>query len=145
MKGYWIVKVNVLDIEKQKEYASNAGKAVKLLGLLLGADTATNKEYVGIGIHYLDSGMVYQDLMQVALDAILGTNPSSLSVIELIWANLVGPPTAADNLPQYSALIDEGIYSAAELAIVAADHSLNTSKVDLVGLTQTGVEYLPYG
>ena len=29
MKGYWIVKVNVLDIEKQKEYASNAGKAVK--------------------------------------------------------------------------------------------------------------------
>ena len=29
MKGYWIVKVNVLDIEKQKEYASYAGKAVK--------------------------------------------------------------------------------------------------------------------
>ena len=29
MKGYWIVKVNVLDLEKQKEYATHATEAVK--------------------------------------------------------------------------------------------------------------------
>ena len=28
MKGYWIVKVNVLDLEKQKEYATLATEAV---------------------------------------------------------------------------------------------------------------------
>ena len=28
MKGYWIVKVNVLDLEKQKEYATFATEAV---------------------------------------------------------------------------------------------------------------------
>ena len=28
MKGYWIVKVNVLDLEKQKEYATHAAEAV---------------------------------------------------------------------------------------------------------------------
>ena len=28
MKGYWIVKVNVLDLEKQKEYATYATEAV---------------------------------------------------------------------------------------------------------------------
>jgi len=30
MKGYWIVKVNVLDLEKQKEYATHATEAVKI-------------------------------------------------------------------------------------------------------------------
>ena len=28
MKGYWIVKVNVIDLEKQKEYATLATEAV---------------------------------------------------------------------------------------------------------------------
>jgi len=89
--------------------------------------------------------MTYGQLMQVALEVVLGANPSSLSVVDLIWTNIVGPPTAADNLPQYSALIDNGTYTAAELAIAAADHSLNTTNIDLVGLSQTGVEYLEYG
>jgi hypothetical protein len=82
--------------------------------------------------------MTYGQLMQVALEVVLGANPSSLSVVDLIWTNIVGPPTAADNLPQYSALIDNGTYT-------AADHSLNTTNIDLVGLSQTGVEYLEYG
>ncbi len=28
MKGYWIVKVNVLDIEKQKDYVKTSGKGI---------------------------------------------------------------------------------------------------------------------
>ncbi len=116
----------------------NAGKTIKLLGALLGKEEATNKTYVGAGLKLLDDGMTYGQLMQVALDVVLGANPSSLSVVDLIWTNIVGPPTAADNLPQYSALIDNGTYT-------AADHSLNTTNIDLVGLSQTGVEYLEYG
>ena len=50
MKGYWIVKVNVLDIEKQKEYASYAGEAVKKFEgkfLVRGGEQSTKegKEY----------------------------------------------------------------------------------------------------
>ena len=116
----------------------NAGKTIKLLGALLGKEEATNKTYVGAGLKLLDDGMTYGQLMQVALDVVLGANPSSLSVVDLIWTNIVGLPTAADNLPQYSALIDNGTYT-------AADHSLNTTNIDLVGLSQTGVEYLEYG
>jgi len=119
----------------------NAGKTIKLLGLLLGKDQATDKTYVGAGLKILDDGMPYEQLMQAALDVILGANASSLSIVEMIWENLIGPPTPADNIGQYSALIDNGTYSAAELAIVAADHSLNTTAIDLVGLALTGVEY----
>jgi serralysin len=119
----------------------NAGKTIKLLGLLLGKDQATNKTYVGAGLKLLDDGMTYEQLMQTALDVVLGPNASSLSVVEMIWGNLIGPPTPADNISQYSALIDNGTYTSAGLAIVAADHSLNTTAIDLVGLASTGVEY----
>jgi serralysin len=120
----------------------NAGKTIKLLGLLLGKDQATNKTNVGVGLKILDNGMPYEQLMQAALDVVLGANASSLSVVEMIWENLIGPPTPADNISQYSALIDNGTYTAAELAIVAANHSLNTTAIDLVGLASTGVEYI---
>jgi serralysin len=120
----------------------NAGKTIKLLGLLLGKDQATNKTYVGAGLKLLDDGMTYEQLMQAALDVVLGPNASSLSVVEMIWENLIGPPTPADNISQYSALIDNGTYTSAGLAIVAADHSLNTTAIDLVGIASTGVEYI---
>ena len=123
----------------------NAGKTAKLLAVVLGAEGVSNKVYVGAGLYFLDGGMSYEDLMQVALDVVLGANPSSSSVVDLLWSNIVGPPTPADNLPQYSALIDNGTYTAAELAVAAADHSLNTTNIDLVGLTQTGLEYDLYG
>jgi len=119
----------------------NAGKTIKLLGLLLGKDQATNKTYLGIGLKLLDDGMTYEELMQVALDVVLGANPSSSSVVDLLWTNIVGPPTPADDLGQYSALIDNGTYTAAELAVAAADHNLNTTNIDLIGLSQTGLEY----
>jgi serralysin len=120
----------------------NAGQTIKLLGLLLGKDQATNETYIGAGLKLLDDGMTYEQLMQAALDVVLGPNASSLSVVEMIWGNLIGPPTPADNINQYSALIDNGTYTSAGLAIVAADYSLNTTAIDLVGLASTGVEYI---
>jgi hypothetical protein len=119
----------------------NAGKTAKLLGAILGAEGVSNKVYVGAGLYFLDSGMTYEELMQVALDVVLGANPSSSSVVDLLWTNIVGPPTPADDLGQYSALIDNGTYTAAELAVAAADHNLNTTNIDLIGLSQTGLEY----
>ena len=116
-----------------------------LATVIIKAEGVSNKVYVGAGLYFLDGGMTYEELMQVALDVVLGANASSLSVVDLIWTNIVGPPTAADNLPQYSALIDNGTYTAAQLAIAAADHSLNTTNIDLIGLSETGLEYIPYG
>ena len=62
-------------------------------------------------------------------------------VVDLLWTNIVGPPTPADDLGQYSALIDNGTYTAAELTVAAADHNLNTTNIDLIGLSQTGLEF----
>ena len=99
--------------------------------------------YVGVGLKLLDDGMIYAQLMSTALDIVLGSSTSSLSVVEFIWNNLIGSPTPADNISQYSTLIDND--TSAGLAITATDHSLNTTAIDLAGLIQTGVKYIPYG
>lgn len=50
-------------------------------------------------------------------------------------------PTAADK-QQFIALLENGMKAGA-LAHFAADTTLNTTKINLVGLTQTDIEYVP--
>ena len=50
-------------------------------------------------------------------------------------------PTAADK-KLFTARLDNGM-SAGALAHFAADSSFNTTNINLVGLTQTGIEYIP--
>ena len=50
-------------------------------------------------------------------------------------------PTAVDIQP-FIALLDNGM-SAGALAHLAADTSFNTTNINLVGLAQTGIEYMP--
>jgi hypothetical protein len=42
-------------------------------------------------------------------------------------------------------MLDNGSMTSAEFGIAVADHDLNANNIDLVGLTQTGVEYILYG
>tara|TARA_B100000949_G_C14258491_1_gene441693 strand:- start:542 stop:727 length:186 start_codon:yes stop_codon:yes gene_type:complete len=44
-----------------------------------------------------------------------------------------------------AATVKIGGGTAAELAVAAADHSLNTTNIDLIGLSTLGIEYIPYG
>ena len=120
----------------------NAGKAVKLLSVLLGAENSQNKGYIGVGLSALDNGMSYESLMQAGLDFVLGENPSSSAVVDLFYKNLTGEPTPDSILKEYSELLDSGLMTSSSLGIAVADHSLNISNIDLVGLAQTGVEYI---
>ena len=56
--------------------------------------------------------------------------------------NELKPSLTATNLwGETKAVINAYFDTAAELAVFAADHSLNATNIDLVGLTQTGLEY----
>jgi hypothetical protein len=50
-------------------------------------------------------------------------------------------PTAADKQP-FISLLENGMTGGA-LAHLAADTSFNTTNINLVGLAQTGIEYIP--
>ena len=123
----------------------NAGKTVKLLAALLGKESATNETFVGAGLKALDDGMSYEDLMKIGLDVVLGTAPSGASVVDLLYKNLVGSSAPQSILDEYGSMIDSGSMTATSLGIAVADHSLTATNIDLIGLAQTGVEYILYG
>jgi hypothetical protein len=118
----------------------NAGITAKILGAVFGKDSLTNKQYVGIGLSLLDAGMSKNTLSSLAVDAAnLKTNDQ---IVLTLWKNVFGTTaTSADKAP-YVKLLDDGM-SAGTLAWLAADTSFNTTNINLVGLAQTGIEYIP--
>lgn len=120
----------------------SAGTTAKILGAVFGKESVANKNYVGIGLHFLDSGWTYDNLAGVALDA-AGAKTND-QIVSLLWTNVIGTvPTAADKQP-FIALLENGM-TAGALARLAADTSFNTTNINLVGLAQTGIEYIPVG
>ena len=101
--------------------------------------------YAGIAISLFDQGMTKDQVNQVALNARLGANAKSTDVVGLIWHNLTGADIDAKNLADLSGLIDAKVLTAAQLATKAADLDLTAQVINLVGLGQSGWEYLPYG
>jgi hypothetical protein len=122
------------------DLSQNAGTTAKILGAVLGKESLSNKNYVGIGLSFLDAGWTYDNLAALALDA--SGAKSNDQVVSLLWTNVIGTkPTAADKAP-YIALLENGM-SAGALAHLAADSTFNTTNINLVGLAQTGIEYIP--
>ena len=120
----------------------NAGTTAKILGAVFGKESVSNKSYVGIGLSFLDAGWTYDNLAGLALDA-AGAKTND-QIVSLLWTNVIGSkPTAAEKQP-FIALLENGMSSGA-LAHLAADTSLNATNINLVGLAQTGIEYIPVG
>ena len=94
------------------------------MGSVFGKDSLNNKNYVGIGLHFLDSGWTYDNLAALALDA-AGAKTND-QIVTLLWTNVIGSkPSSADKAP-YIALLEKGM-SAGALAHLAADSSFNTT------------------
>ena len=122
------------------DISGNAGITAKILGAVFGKESVSNKSYVGIGLKFLDTGWTYDNLAALALDA-AGAKTND-QIVSLLWTNVIGTkPTAADTQP-FIALLENGMTSGA-LAHLAADSSFNTTNINLVGLAQTGIEYIP--
>ena len=140
-----VERIRFTDMNLALDLEGNAGKVVKLLGALLGKESATNKTYIGMGLNILDNGMSYEEFMEAGLDAVFGSNPNGAAVVDVLYKNLVGSSAPQSLLDEYGGMLDNGSMTSTELGIAVADHDLNATNVDLVGLAQTGVEYVLYG
>lgn len=123
----------------------NAGTIAKTLGAVFGKTSISNKEYAGIGLHFVDDlHYSYADLMQLAINARLGANPTSAQVVDLLYTNVVGSAPDAATRKSFTDLLDNHTFTLASLGVLAADTDLNKANINLVGLAQTGLEYLPF-
>jgi subtilisin-like proprotein convertase family protein len=121
------------------DIAGNAGITAKVIGAVLGKAAVNNPTYVGIGLSYLDKGMTYANLGALALGAVAANNNDK--IVSTLWLNVIGfPATNADKAP-FVKMLDDGM-KPGDLVVLAADTSFNTANINLVGLAQTGIEYI---
>jgi len=137
-----IERLRFSDLNVALDIDGNAGTAAKILGAVFGKVSVGIKEYVGIGLVLLDGGMGYPELMQLAINARLGPNASNAAVVTLLYTNVVGVAPSSSDLAAFTGLLDTGALTQASLGVLAADNTLNTANIGLVGLVQTGLEFV---
>ncbi len=142
--------VDIVDVERLHfadkgvalDIGAGAGTVAKILGAVFGADAVSNEGYAGIGLDLVDAGASYESLVQLALEARLGSGASNADVVTLLYTNVIGVAPDAGSLAYYTGLLDGGTYTRASLGVLAADSTYNTDNIDLTGLAETGLEYL---
>lgn len=123
---------------------SNAGEVAKILGAVFGVSAVSNTTYAGIGLSYMDAGMSYENLMNLAITAALpGARLTHKAVVDLLFTNVVGVAPTVDQAKPYVDLLDNNTLTIAQLGLLAADSSFNTNQIGLTGqLVQTGLHYV---
>ena len=118
----------------------NAGSTAKIIGAVLGNSALKNPTYVGIGLSFLDKGMSYSDLGALALNAVGVTTNDA--IVSTLWLNVIGSPASALDKAPFIKMLADGM-KAGDLVALASDTAFNTTNINLVGLAQTGIEYIP--
>jgi len=128
------------DIGIAVDFDAHAGEVAKLLGAVFGRGAVANREYAGIGLAKADNGLGYEQLGEFAIAA-TGLETYD-EIVTLLWRNLFGAsPTRTEKSP-YLKMLDSGQISIGALAVAAADSEFNADNIDLIGLLQTGLEYI---
>ena len=117
-----------------------AGITAKVIGAVLGKAQVQNPVYVGIGLSYVDKGMSYADLGALALTAVGASSYDA--VVSTLWRNVVGFEATAEQKEPYIKMLSDGM-KPGNLVVLAADTTFNSININLVGLAQSGIEYLP--
>jgi serralysin len=120
----------------------NAGMVAKVLGAVFGPASVHEQVYVGIGLTLADGGMSYQDLIELAIGFRLGAGATNTQLVDLLHSNVASWPPSAAERADYIAQLDENVYSQESLTQMVADSALNQARIDLVGLTATGLEFI---
>ena len=133
-----VERLKFLDKSVAIDLEGHAGKAVKVIGAVLGKDGVKNPGLVGIGLSYLDNDLSYSDLGLLALNAVGATTNDA--IVSKLWFNLVGSAGSALDKAPYINMLADGM-KPGDLVVMAANLPLNTYNIGLVGLMQTGVEF----
>ena len=67
---------------------------------------------------------------------------ASSEVVALLWTNLFGSGPTVDEAAIYVAMLDKREISIGGLTVLAANTTFNTNNINLVGLSQTGLDYI---
>ena len=139
-----IERLQFLDHFVAIDFSNNghAGSTAKILGSVFGVDAVHNLNYAGIGLKLLDEGMSYDNLIHLALQTKLGVSASNADVVNLLYGNVMGFAPSQSDFNYFKGLLDSNQLTQSELGKLAADTSQNAIRIDLVGLSVHGFDYI---
>jgi serralysin len=121
-----------------------AGNTAKLLGAVFGPDAVLNEAYAGIGLGVFDNeGADYAAVANYAIRAALGNTIDNASLVRLLYTNVVGTAPSQGEVDAFVGLLANGTFTQVSLTTFAADHALNATRIDLAGIAEHGLEYIP--
>jgi hypothetical protein len=122
------------------------GKAALMAGAIFGRSFVHDAQVLGALISMLDKHlMTDEQVANFSLNVMLGDNPSSKQVVDLLYQNLTGVMPSALAEASYVHMIDTGMYSPASLALFAANHEMNKTNIGFVGIVEHGLIYQSFG
>ena len=135
-----IERLKFTDISIGFDLDGNAGVVAKVLGAVFGTTSVNNQVYAGIYLDLLDGGMSQEDLAALAIQAAGASTPEA--VVALLWTNVIGSPPSAEQARPFVDMLNSNT-SIGSLGMLAANTDINALNIDLIGLSQTGLEYSP--
>lgn len=120
----------------------HAGEAARVIGAVAGAAALHDKSSAGIALGVLDAGGSEEALAELMLRSVLGDHATNAAVVNLLYANVMGAAPSAEVRAHFVALIEQGVYTQASLAVMAAEHPLNVANIELTGIATGGLDYV---
>ncbi len=123
------------------------GNTVRIIGAAFDTNYI-NPTFVGIGLTLFDGGMSMLAVSQLALGTSLfqslAGSTSNTAFVNTVYKNVVGVLPSATERGYYAGLLQGsgGSMTQAQLLEIAANADLNAVNINLVGLQQTGVEFI---
>jgi hypothetical protein len=126
--------------------AQPAGETVRLIGAAFGAGFIP--QLTGSGIALFDAGFSMTQIAQAAINTSLfqsqAGSPSNGAFVNAVYRNVTGHSPTTVELNALVGMLQGsgGTLTQADLLVVAANHPDNANHIGIVGLQQTGVEYV---
>jgi hypothetical protein len=139
-----VERLRFKDVSVALDLDGHAGAAARIVGAVYGRDTLKAKELMGVAIGLLDSGMTPLQLMTVALRVKLGEHYTNAKLVSHVYFNVTNKSPSAQEAAPYEAMLMAGQVTGPELAWAAASSDLHASNINLTGLAESGLDYVPW-
>lgn len=125
------------------DMGGKAGLVAQILGGVFGAPAVRNQEFAGIGVSMAYGGYADLALTDLALSVRLGASRTNDDVIRLLYTNILHTDPKQAELSYWGELITSGQFTQGSLALMAVKSSWNLESINFIGLSQTGLDFLP--
>ena len=144
LKG--IERLEFSDVKLAFDLDGSAGHAALLMGCVAGKASLQNKALVGNALAWIPDNSsladVSQSLVNEGIVATVAGGADNTSLVKLLMRNVLGSDSDVALVNSLTSLIDTGAYSQASMLTAASQLDANKIQVDLIGLSQTGLEYI---